>query len=92
MAKMTGPYYEGRNYCCYVCKWFAQTSETYRNGVCLREPPDKIDENEGGVGGKPTGYEPFSNVMNSATGFCGKFEPATVEIDVSDIPPLEPAA
>lgn len=84
-----GAYYEGRSRACWVCKYFVQNSETYRNGICARFAPDKIDENNG-VG--PTGYAVFSNVNDSETGFCGDFAPYLVAPPAGAIPPQQPPA
>lgn len=84
-----GDYMEGRSRACWVCKYFVQNSETYRNGICARHAPDKIDEN-GGVG--PTGYAVFPNVNDSENAFCGEFAKALIASTQTPIPIQEPAS
>jgi hypothetical protein len=85
-----GPFWEGRNDCCYICKFFMQNQVDYRNGICVKHPPQKIDENLGtGVSGAPPGYDIFPNVLDSITGSCGDFELAEVMPgDWDDPPPI----
>jgi hypothetical protein len=85
-----GSYYEGRAHCCYICKFFVQNSAEYRNGICVKHPPEKVDETLGAaVTGQPTGYKMFPNVLDSITGFCGKFELAPIiPADVAAPPPV----
>ena len=85
-----GIYYEGRANCCYICKFFQQTDAQYRNGICVKHPPQKIDENIGStVTGAPPGYDIFPNIFDSITGSCGQFEPAPImPADLKDPPPV----
>lgn len=85
-----GAFYEGRANCCYICKFFIQNGATYRNGICVKHPPQKIDETLGAaVTGQPAGYKIFPNVLDSITGSCGDFEPALITpLDVDDPPPV----
>lgn len=83
-----GDYYEGRASCCYICKFFIQNEAQYRNGVCVKHPPQKIDENLGGaVAGAPAGFKIFPNILDTITGFCGDFEMATIMPTDADDPP-----
>lgn len=71
--------YEGRTRSCWGCKFFIQIEEEYRNGVCVRHAPAKIDENLG----EPTqntdpDYAVFANVLDSENGFCGEHVPALI--------------
>lgn len=83
-------YYEGRANCCYICKFFQQNSAEYRNGLCVKHPPQKIDETlAASVTGPPTGYKMFPNVLDSITGSCGDFEPAPImPADAASPPPV----
>lgn len=90
MPATPGPWYEGRYYACWICKYFVQISETYCNGFCCFHAPEKIDENlSAGVVGAPAGYLMFPLVNDPATGSCGDFAPATVAVS-SEIPDPEP--
>lgn len=85
-----GDYYEGRSRSCWVCKAFVQNSETYRDGVCVRHAPDKIDGNLAAGGpSTPAGFNVFSAVRDPLTGFCGEFIPFEVA-PPSVVPGLEP--
>lgn len=84
-----GNFFEQRSRACWVCKYFVQNDETYRNGICARHAPDKIDQNDG-VG--PTGYPVFPNVNDSETGFCGEFAKALIASTQDPIPIQEPAS
>lgn len=87
-----GDYYEGRSRSCWNCRFFIQNSEQYRNGICVRHAPDKIDEVLGGaIAGAPAGFKVFPNVIDPVTGFCGEY----VKGDVAPpevIPEIEPEA
>jgi len=83
-----GDYYEGRSRACWICKYFMQYDDTYRNGICARFAPDKIDENNGAG---PPGFAMFSNVNDSLTAFCGDFAPYEVA-PPSVVPPIQPPA
>lgn len=84
-----GIYMEGRSRACWVCKYFVQNSETYRNGICAQRAPDKIDENLG-VG--PVNYAVFPNVNDSVNAFCGDFAWYLVSPPAGTIPPQEPSS
>lgn len=84
-----GAFMEGRSRSCWICKYFVQNDENYRNGICARRAPDKIDENNG-VG--PVGYAVFPNVNDSENAFCGQFAPALVAAPSGTIPPQVPPA
>lgn len=77
-----GDYYEGRSRSCWICKFFIQNQPEYRNGICVRHAPDKIDENLQEPGA-PTGFGVFPNVLDPETGFCGEF----VRYDEDHAPP-----
>lgn len=86
-----GDWYEGREIACWICKFFCQNSGSYRNGVCVRHAPRKIDQNLGADVLIPTiaGFGIFPNVLDPETGSCGEFEP--MEIQAPElIPPQEP--
>lgn len=86
-----GDYYEGRSRSCWNCECFLQNSETYRNGVCCRHAPRKIDQNLGADVLTPTvaGFGIFPNVLDPETGFCGEYKPASVAPPTT-IPDQEP--
>jgi hypothetical protein len=82
--------YEGRSRMCWGCLFFVQSSEQYRNGKCVRHAPKKIDGTVGETtDGSPLFLSMFANVLDSETGFCGKFVPATITPSAT-IPPQEP--
>jgi hypothetical protein len=85
-----GDYYEGRSRACWACAYFIQNTAEYRNGICVRHAPDKIDEVlGGGITGAPAGFAVFPNVVDPATGFCGEFIPGSVA-PPAVIPPIQP--
>lgn len=87
-----GNYYEGRARACWVCKYFLQNDENYRNGICCRNAPEKIDENLGtGVTGAPAGFDIFANIIDPETGFCNEFVPYETA-PPAVIPPILPPA
>lgn len=71
--------YEGRERTCWGCKYFIQTESEYRNGVCVRHAPAKIDQNIGDATQVvDPDYAVFANVLDSENGFCGEFVPALI--------------
>lgn len=86
-----GDYYEGRSRSCWGCKFFLQNQAEYRNGVCCRHAPRKIDQNLGADVLIPTitGFGVFPNVLDPETGFCGEFVPFEVA-PPSTIPVQQP--
>lgn len=86
-------YYEGRSEACWVCKFFIQADETYRNGFCCRKAPTKADQNAGDAG-TPYGdaeFIVFAGVPDPETGSCGEFVPCEEDfIPSGTIPAQEP--
>lgn len=78
--------YEGRDRMCWQCKFFINTNDAFRNGVCVFHPPQKIDQTLG-VG--PGNYIPFQAIIDSVNGFCGDYVPAPIPA-TGAIPPIEP--
>ena len=64
-----------RNASCWSCKYFIQTGEgAIGTGLCAREAPEKIDEEEGNAG--PLIYPPipfFAAITNAELLFCGDY-------------------
>lgn len=91
---MMATFWEGRSSACYICKYFVQNVTQFRNGICFKHPPQKIDENLGApIAGAPAGYKIFPNIIDPLTGCCGDFEIALImPTDVDDPPPIEPPA
>jgi hypothetical protein len=86
-----GDYNEGRSRACWICKFFVQNEASYRNGVCVRCAPTKVDATVGsGVTGAATGFEMFANVLDPVTGFCNRFVLGTIAPPAT-IPPIKPS-
>lgn len=83
-----GTGYEERSRMCWQCKYFINTDNTYRNGVCVFHPPDKIDGSNG-IG--PSPYSFSQEVIDSVNGFCGDFVPAEIPA-TGEIPPIQPSS